>query len=170
MLRTVEAGRETFLNLGSGAVLSFYLMALFAVLVFLSGFGFRLRKYRQGRRARRWSWRRIERAVVDLASQRTVGRREPAVRIAHFFVFWGFLVLLMATTIIAIDEDVVGLVFDRPDLQFWKGPFYIGYSLVVDVFSIGFLAGLIFLAWKRRRRPYRLDYSRVDREKTVSDR
>jgi Fe-S oxidoreductase len=170
MFLTVETGRETFLNLGSGSVLSFYLLALLATLVFLSGFGFRLRKYRQGKRTERLSWRRIERAIVDLASQRTVGKRDRAVRVAHFFVFWGFLVLLMATTIIAIDEDVIGLFFDRPDLQFWKGPFYIAYSLVVDVFSVGFIAGLVFLARRRRQHPHRLDYRRVDREASTADR
>ena len=165
-----EAGRETFLNLGPGSVLAFYLLALVAILVFLSGFWFRLRKYRQGRRFGRLSWRRIERALVDLASQRTIGKRDPLVRAAHFFVFWGFLVLLAATTIIAIDEDVIGLFLGRPDLQFWRGAFYIGYSLVVDVFSLGFIAGLLFLAWRRRQRPYRLNYARVDREQGSSDR
>jgi Fe-S oxidoreductase/nitrate reductase gamma subunit len=164
------AGRETFLNAGSDAVLTFYLIALAAVSVFLAGFWRRFRKYRQGRPSGRLSWRRIERAIVDLASQRTVGKRDPMVRLAHFFVFWGFLVLTAATAIIAIDEDVIGLLLDRPDLRFWNGAFYIGYSLVVDVFSIGFIAGLLYLGWRRRQRPFRLDYSRVDRAGDSYDR
>jgi hypothetical protein len=163
-------GRETFLNFGSGSILAFYLLALFATLVFLFGFWFRFRKYRQGRQLGRLSWRRIERAMVDLGSQRTIGKRDPLVRLAHFFVFWGFLVLLAATTIIAIDEDIIGLLLGRPDLQFWHGGFYIAYSLVVDVFSIGFIGGLLFLGWRRRQRPFRLDYQRVDRDKDTSDR
>ncbi len=165
-----EPGRETFIGLGSGSKLAFYLLTLFAVLAFLAGFGFRLRKYLEGGRRAALSWRRIERAVVDLASQRTVGKRDPWVRLAHFFVFWGFLVLLAATTIIAIDEDVIGLALGRPDLRFWRGTFYVVYSLVVDVFSLGFIAGLIFLARHRRSRPLRLDYRRVDREAETSDR
>ncbi|MDP3983754.1 MAG: heterodisulfide reductase-related iron-sulfur binding cluster [Acidimicrobiia bacterium] len=165
-----EPGRETFIDLGPGSKLAFYLLALFSVLVFLSGFGLRLRKYAQGRRRGGLSWRRIERAAVDLASQRTVGKRDPLVRLAHFFVFWGFLVLLAATTIIAVDEDIIGLFFGRPDLRFWRGTFYVGYSLVVDVFSLGFIAGLIFLGLRRRRHPFRLDYDRVDREAPASDR
>lgn len=166
----IEAGRETFLNLGSGSVLSFYLLALLATLIFLSGFFIRFRKYRLGRPAGRFSWRRIERAIVDLASQRTVGKRDPKIRLAHFFVFWGFAVLTVATATIAVDEDVIGLLLDRPDLQFWRGPFYVGYSLVVDLFSVGFIAGLLYLAWHRRQRPARLDYTRVDRAKESSDR
>ncbi len=161
--------REVFLNFGNGSVLTFYLLTLFATLVFLSGFLFRIRKYARGR-SRPIRWRQLERALVQIATQRTVAKRDRAVGLAHFFVFWGFLVLLGATTIIAIDEDVIGVFLDRPDLQFWRGTFYQVYSLVVDVFSIGFIVGLLYL-WRRRiRRPDRLDYRRVDRNPDDYDR
>jgi len=42
-------GRETFLNMGNGGILAFYLLALLATLIFLSGFLFRFRKYGRGR-------------------------------------------------------------------------------------------------------------------------
>jgi Fe-S oxidoreductase len=168
--RVSEAGRDTFLNFGAGSVAVFYLMALAAVLVFLSGFFLRIRKYRRGRPMPRLSWGRIRRAIVDLSSQRTVGRRDPYVRIAHFLVFWGFLVLLAATTIIAVDEDLIGLLLGRPEWRFWHGAFYVAYSLVVDLFSVGFIAGLLLLARRRRQRPFRLDYARVDRGPGAYDR
>ena len=162
-------GREVFLNFGNGAIAIFYLLALFATLLFLTGFLFRARKYARGR-SRPIEWRRLERAVYRVASQRTVAERNRAVGIAHFFVFWGFLVLVAATAIIAIDEDVIGLLLNRPDLQFWHGAFYQVYSLVVDVFSIGFIVGLIYLWRRRTTRPARLDYGRVDRAEDAYDR
>lgn len=156
------AGRETFLNFGTGEIVAFYLLALLATLIFLSGFLFRIRKYGRGR-GRTFNWRRLGPAIAEITSQRTVAKRDRAVGLAHFFVFWGFMVLTAATAIIAIDEDVIGLFLDRPDLQFWHGAFYQAYSLVVDVFSIGFIVGLVYLGRRRMRAPFKLGYERVDR-------
>lgn len=164
-----EAGREVFLNIPDGGVLAFYLMALLATLIFAAGFLFRARKYGRGR-ARRLDWRRLGPAVGEIMSQRTVAKRERAAGIAHFWVFWGFVVLTIATAIIAIDEDVIGVFLDRPDLQFWHGAFYQVYSLVVDIFSVGLIAGLIYLGVRRRSRPFKLDYQRVDRPEGAYDR
>ena len=59
-----EEGREVFLGFGDGTVIAFYLLTLVASVVFLYGFWRRLRKYRKGRPAgrfskafRRMSWR-----------------------------------------------------------------------------------------------------------------
>lgn len=163
------AGREVFLNIPSEGVVAFYLLTLLATLIFLSGFLFRARKYGRGR-GRRIDIRRIGPAVGEIMSQRTVAKRDRAVGLAHFGVFWGFMVLTIATAIIAIDEDVIALALDRPDLQFWHGPFYQGYSLVVDVFSVGLVAGLIYLGVRRKKKPFKLDYGRVDRKEGSYDR
>ncbi len=165
----VVPGRETFLNMGNGGIIAFYLLALLATLIFLTGFLFRVRKYGRGR-GRPVDWRRFGPALAEIASQRTVGKRDRAVGLAHFFVFWGFMVLTIATAIIAIDEDVLDLFLGRPDLQFWHGAFYQGYSLIVDVFSVGFIGGLVFLGWRRRNPPSKLGYERVDREEWSYDR
>jgi Fe-S oxidoreductase len=159
-----EEGREVFLGFGDATVIAFYLLTLVASVVFLYGFWRRLRKYRKGKPAGRFSLKRLGPAIKELGSQRTVGKRDRAVGVAHFFVFWGFLVLLAGTTIIAIDEDVIGLLLDKPEWQFWHGAFYVGYALALDVFGIGFILGLVYLARRRRSRPERLDYARVDRD------
>lgn len=169
VLGETAVGRETFLNLPGGAVAAFYLLTLFATLAFLSGFLFRARKYSRGRK-RGIDWRRLGPAIGKIASQRTISKPDPAVRVAHFFVFWGFVVLTIATAIIAIDEDVIGLFLGRPDLQFWHGAFYQGYSLIVDLFSVGMIAGLVYLGIRRSRKPFRLDYDRVDKDQGAYDR
>jgi heterodisulfide reductase subunit C/nitrate reductase gamma subunit len=132
----------------------------------VSGYGFwrRIAKYRKGRSLPRLSLARLKRAVVDMSSQRTIGKRDRYVGVAHFLVFWGFIVLLIGTTIIAIDEDIIAVLLDKPEWQFWHGAFYVGYSLVLDVFGIGFIVGLVMLARRRRQKPFRLDYGRVDRD------
>lgn len=157
-----EAGREVFLGFGTPAILLFYALAAVAIAVFLYGFWRRFAKYRTGASASRLSLSGVRRAVIDISSQRTIGKRDPYIGVAHFFVFWGFIVLLIATTIIAIDEDLIGLILDKPQWQFWNGAFYVAYSLLVDIFGIGFVVGLVMLAYRRRTKPFRLSYDRVD--------
>ncbi len=159
-----DEGREVFEGFGTSSIVVFYLLALVAIVLFLYGFWRRFAKYRKGRAVARLSLQRIWRALVDLSSQRTIGKRDPYVRVAHFLVFWGFIVLTIGTTIIAIDEDVIGLLLDKPEWQFWHGAFYVGYALVLDVFGIGFIVGLVMLGLRRRKEPFRLDYKRVDTE------
>ncbi len=163
-------GREVFEGFGTVPIVVFYLLGLAAILVFAYGFWRRIRKYRQGRRITRLSLRRLRAALADISSQRTVAKRDRYVGVAHFLVFWGFVVLLVATTIIAIDEDIIGFALDKPEWQFWHGAFYVGYALVVDLFGLGFIVGLVMLGVRRRRRPFALDYDRVDREPGTYDR
>jgi len=155
-------GRETFLGFGTSAKVIFYALATIAIALFVWGFYRRIRKYRRGRPTARLDYGRFIRALGDIASSRTIGKRKPIVGIAHFFVLWGFIVLLIGTTIIAIDEDIIGVLLDKPEWQFWRGGFYSAYALILDVFGIGFVAGLVVLARIRRSAPERLDYTRVD--------
>jgi Fe-S oxidoreductase/nitrate reductase gamma subunit len=170
VLAAATEGREIFLGFDTGAILVFYVLNVTAIAVFAYGFWRRIRKYRKGRPAGRLTLKRLGPAIKELASQRTVAKRDRAVGLAHFFVFWGFLVLLLGTTIIAIDEDIIGFLLDKPEWQFWHGAFYVGYALVLDVFGIGFIVGLLYLARRRRSNPARLDYDRVDREPGSYDR
>lgn len=161
--------RETFLNIPSEGVVAFYLLTLLATLIFLFGFLFRVRKYARGR-GRKLDWRRLGPAFAEITSQRTVAKGDRSVGRAHFLVFWGFVVLTAATATIAIDEDIIGLFLDRPDLQFWHGRFYQVYSLIVDVFSVALIVGLVALGRRRRSKPFKLDYTRVDRAEGSYDR
>jgi Fe-S oxidoreductase/nitrate reductase gamma subunit len=156
------AGRETFLGFSDWAIAIFYTMAAIAIGLFVWGFSRRIRKYSRGRPTAGLDFKRLIRALGDLSSNRTIAKRNPVVGVAHFFVFWGFIVLLIGTTIIAIDEDIIGVVLNKPEWQFWHGAFYIGYAFVLDIFGIGFVVGLITLAVIRRRKPTRLNYTRVD--------
>jgi Fe-S oxidoreductase/nitrate reductase gamma subunit len=157
-----DAGREVFLGFDSDQIGFFYWLVAIAIAIFLFGLWQRFAKYLGGSSTARFSLRRINRAVVDVSTQRTIAKRDPYVRIAHFFVFWGFIVLLIATTIIAVNDDVIGILLDKPEWEFWHGAFYVGYSFVVDLFGIGFIVGLLMLAYRRRRKPFRLNYARVD--------
>jgi Fe-S oxidoreductase/nitrate reductase gamma subunit len=156
------AGREIFLNFGGGTKILFYLLATASIAIFTWGFYARIRKYRRGRPLARLDFGRFIRALGDISSNRTIAKRNRVVGVAHFFALWGFVVLLIGTTIIAIDVDIIELILNKPEWQFWNGLFYSIYALALDVFGIGFVVGLLVLARIRRSEPSRLDYSRVD--------
>jgi Fe-S oxidoreductase/nitrate reductase gamma subunit len=139
----------------------FYLVAAVSTFIFAYGFYLRLRKYRRGRPAARFNdlGRRLRRAGASLAKNATVWRRDPYAGLSHTFIFWGFVVLFIGTVIVFIDHDLL-----RPfEVQLLQGPFYLGFSLVLDVFGVVFLAGLLMMMARRGfwRLP-QLDYRRAD--------
>jgi len=167
MFLAVETpGREIFLNFGTSTKILFYVLATASIGIFTWGFYARIRKYRRGRPLARLDFGRFIRALGDISSNRTIAKRNRVVGVAHFFVFWGFVVLLIGTTIIAIDVDVIGIILNKPEWQFWNGVFYSSYALILDVFGIGFVGGLLVLARVRSNAPDRLNYSRVDEVET----
>jgi Fe-S oxidoreductase/nitrate reductase gamma subunit len=86
--------------------------------------------------------------LADVLGQRRA-LRDRWVGLAHALVFYGFLVETLATSLIALQEWT--------GVHFLRGRFYLGYSLVSDVFGLLALAGLAGLLWRRAvLRPARL--------------
>ena len=175
--------RPVFQDIGPAGKAIFYLAGTAAIMVFCWGMWLRVRKYRRGRPAMRWpvirqalagrsragSARGIgrpdTRTVGTLASNKTIGRGDRATGIAHFFMFWGFLVAFAATVILTVDVDVVRnlsrLIAGHED-SFFHGPFFLVYTFAVDTMGFAFLLALVYMALRRGvRRPWRLDYARA---------
>src|SRR5437879_1431208 len=82
--------------------------------------------------------------------------------VAHY----GALVLFSGTAILGFQDAISKPLFG---FDFWRGTFYLGYSLVLDVFGIALAIGLAIMAVKRGiLRPRRLDYWRPDRDEDRS--
>jgi len=176
-----EVTRPVFQNIHLTGKIVFYVISTAAILVFLYGWYRRVRKYRRGRAAGRGTvfWRalvgRSERApggradtrtVGTLASNATVAHRDTAAGVAHFFIFWGFLVAFAATVILTIDYDIVRTVskaITGREASFFHGTFFLVYTFVVDTFGFAFLLAVLYMALRRAvRRPYKLDYTRAE--------
>ena len=153
--------RELFWDIGPLGYTLFYVVAWGAIAVFLIGFARHFIKYFRARKSpvALHLGRGFRRMVVDIFSHRTVARRDRAAGEAHRSIFYGFLILFIATSIITVDNDITGPAFG---VSFWNGAFYLAFSLVVDLGGIGLLAGVLFMMWRRyRRRPAKLDYVRA---------
>jgi Fe-S oxidoreductase len=155
--------RQTFAGLPHWEIVFWYGLIAISTLVFLAGAVRLVAKYRRGRPAdgpaglgrRAWA------AAGIVFSHRWIRRRDSLAGVAHLLIFYGFLALFAGTAILAFQDDVAKPLFG---FDFWRGSFYLGYSLVLDVFGAGLTVGLAVMGVKRLRRPSRLDYRRPDRE------
>lgn len=124
--------REVFAQFGVTSEVVFYVLALLTLLVFFFGLYLRVQKYRRGRSAGRFDHlgRRILHAVQLVARNAALTRNDLYAGLGHLAIMWGFIVLFLGTAILTIDYDLVRPF--NPAWRFWKGDFYLGYSLALD--------------------------------------
>jgi len=163
--------REVFARFGLGSEVAFYILAFLALMVFLWGAYVRVRKYRRGRAADRFNrlGSRLLHAFQIVARNATLTRNDLYAGLGHLAVMWGFAVLALGTAILTIDYDLVRPF--SPGWRFWKGDFYLWYSLALDLFGAALLLGLVMMVVRRRffRLP-QLDYTRADAHAGTYDR
>ncbi len=142
----MEFTREIYWNVGHGAatLVPMYLLVIVALAVLVYGFRQRIEVYRQGLPLNRID-NLGERIVVMLQNvllQKKVTRvLWPG--LLHGLFFWGFLLLLIGTTLIVIQADFTDLLFDY---RFLTGTFYKLFSITLDLaglVAILMLAGLL---------------------------
>ena len=156
--------RQTFAGLTHWEIVFWYGLIVVSTAIFALGVVRLVLKYLHGRGARprlHVNGRRVARAAAIVFTHRWIKRRDPLAGIGHALIFYGFLVLFAGTAILAFQDDVAKPLFG---FDFWRGSFYLGYSLALDVFGLGLAIGLGIMAVKRARHPRRLDYRRPDRE------
>ena len=163
------AGRVVFDASPGWVKIAFYSLAATAILVFAVGTWLRAKNFLKARKVGRSDHllRRIARAIpkVTLARSR-IWRNDRFAGLAHDLLLWGFLVLLLGTLILTVDED-----FSKPLLgvSFLRGTTYLVYSFVLDLAGISLVIGLAMMLYRRARRTApRLSYSEQDRAKGVS--
>jgi Fe-S oxidoreductase/electron transfer flavoprotein alpha/beta subunit len=152
--------RELFWDVNPLGYTLFYCAAWSAIAIFLIGVIRHVVKYLRGCKCPVAIdlLSGISRMLADIFSQRTISRRDRLAGHAHGLIFYGFVLLFVATSIITVEYDFTEPVFG---VKFWHGPFYLGFSLVADLAGLGLLFGIGFMMWRRwRRRPAKLNYQR----------
>src|SRR5687768_1021607 len=177
----VEQTREVFAGVHGAAKILFYVGAAVASLAFAAYAWKRIQKYRRGRAIGRWRelWeqtrrngqqlarsRPLQTSIAAIASNSTVAKRDRKTGLAHFFVFWGFITLFIGTVILTIDEDILAPISNQiagHEIHFFHGPFYLVYSVILDVMGLGAIVGLAYLIGRRFTHPPQLDYTRSEK-------
>ncbi|WP_318567777.1 (Fe-S)-binding protein [Salinigranum marinum] len=150
VLQTVT--RETFWTIGPVGEAVFYYLAAVAVLVFGYGVYGRFARYARGTddpfaRLDDLSGR-LRRATRMLVSNEAQFDRDRYAGVMHAFIVWGFLTLLIGTTILAIDIDIYRRLTGT---SFFVGDFYLSYSLVMDALGLLFVVGVGMAIYRRYR-------------------
>lgn len=149
------ATREVLWNINHNYVWVMYALLVLAMAVAGYGVYRRVRIWRRGRTEHRWD-RPRERVMLvvknALLQFRTWRKLYPGVM--HAMIFWGFIVLTIATTVVMIDYD-----FGVPIM---RGYFYLVFqSFITDVFGALAILGIGMTAARRWiARPKALVYSR----------
>jgi Fe-S oxidoreductase len=153
MIVVAQAGTETrptFYEIGPVGKAMFYMLAAVAILVFLYGVYERFVCYVRGSddpQARLADLPgRVLQAVRIVGSNRSQFNRDLYAGVMHAFIMWGFLTLLIGTTILGIDMDLY-----RPLAgdSFWVGDFYLSYQFVMDSMGLLFVVGVGMALYKR---------------------
>jgi hypothetical protein len=169
-LLAAEETRKTFEGLGTTEKVIWYVLILVSTAIFAWGCFRLVRKYARGRSAFTFDrpTRRARRALKTTITHAWIRRRDPLAGLGHLLIFYGFLVLFAGTAILAFQDDVARPLFG---FDFWRGWFYLGYSLFLDVFGVALVLGLAVMAIKRGvLKPFRLSYWRPDRAEGEYDR
>lgn len=145
--------REVFGNIPGWAVALFYVLSAIAVACWAFGIWGRAQRWRQGRPAAsptQWALA-AKRLLRDVLLQRRF-RGRPWASSAHRMLFAGFIVLLIGTTLIAIEHFLADLLGRAPDDPvFHKGVYFGVYEVVMDLFGLALLAGCAMLLARRLR-------------------
>jgi Fe-S oxidoreductase len=147
---TVLQTREVFWTISPVGKGLFYGLAAMAVVIFLYGVYGRFARYT--RAAEEPIPRlddlpgRVVSASASVLSNAKLFDRDTYGGLMHAFVMWGFLTLLIGTTILGIDIDLY-----RPLTggSFFRGDFYLSYSLVMDGLGLLFVVGVGMALYRR---------------------
>ena len=145
-----EPTREVFWTVGPVGKAAFYFLAAVAVLVFAFGVYERFSRYVAGAddplsRFDEFG-RRIREAGRIVLSNEKQFDRDLYGGVMHALIMWGFLTLLIGTTILMVDIDLY-----RPltGESFFEGAFYLSYSLVMDALGFLFVVGVGMALYRR---------------------
>ncbi|WP_338740162.1 heterodisulfide reductase-related iron-sulfur binding cluster [Haloplanus salilacus] len=151
VLQSGAVTRETFWTIGHVGEAAFYYLSAVAILVFVYGVYERVARYADAPAdpvARLDDLPgRVARATRLLLTNEAQFDRDVYAGVMHTFVVWGFLVLLIGTTILAVDMELWTLLLGRD--SFFVGDFYLSYSLVLDAFGLLFVVGVGMACWRR---------------------
>ncbi|WP_336001037.1 (Fe-S)-binding protein [Halorientalis halophila] len=148
--------RPTMWQISHVGEIVFYYLAALTIAVLIWGVYRRFDRYTQG--GEDWFERvddlgsRIVEASRIVFTNRKQFDRDLYGGLMHSFIMWGFLTLLIGTTILAIDMDFLekgGKLLTGQSYSIFNGDFYLSYSLVMDFMGLLFVVGIGMALYRR---------------------
>lgn len=153
-----EVGRIIFWNVGGGARWITYALMVVTFIALIHGLKKRYAMWKMGKPSPINFTERLGERIGFFITNGIFHKsilREAYPGWMHFFIFWGFLILAIATALIALQDDVLHLLFG---IEFIKGDFYLVFSFLTDLAGLLAIIGILMAIWRRYvTRPARLD-------------
>ncbi len=152
-----EVTRPTFWQIGDVGKVLFYSLAVITIILLMVGIYLRIRTYSRGStdpsdRLNALGRRIVGAAKIVLSNEKQFDR-DLYGGIMHAFILWGFLTLLIGTTILGIDIDIIRPLYGE---SLWVDDFYLSYAFVMDAMGLLFVVGVGMAIyrryWKRNHR------------------
>ncbi|MCA9844351.1 MAG: 4Fe-4S dicluster domain-containing protein [Dehalococcoidia bacterium] len=146
--RTTDASREVFFNVKAPAVM--YFMFALSVAIIVGALFQRMRIWRLGQPYSGFSdlGARLTNALTMGAGTSRV-KNDRYAGVMHWCIYSSFIMLTVVTALLALD-DYLPLIFGSDaEHAFLKGPVYLVYSLVGDVFGVIGLVGIGMAVYRR---------------------
>ena len=149
-----KIAREVFGGIPDPMYWAFYTVAPIMLFVCAWLVSQRVKNYERGAPDNRTTTKKnVHRRMRDFRAgvwMRTL-MRDPAAGLMHSMIYFGFIVLFIATVLLEIDHQA-------PDrFKFLTGGMYEGYSFSADVFGAIFVVGIVWAILRRYvQRPYRI--------------
>ncbi len=145
-----DVTRETYLGITGVEKALFYFLATVTILVFAYGVYARFARYAAGDdesfpRVDELPGRIVAASKIVFTNEKQFNR-DLYGGLMHAFIFWGFLSLFIATSILFFDEYAYQLVVGE---GFWYGDFYLGYQFMVDAMGLLFVVGIGMAMYRR---------------------
>lgn len=144
-----ETTRPVFWEIGNTGKIIFYILSIITVLIFLYGITKKFLAYTKAEEDKIERLNNLPRRIWEGAkiagSNSKQFYQDTQAGISHSFIMWGFLTLLVATTILFIDLDIARVIAS----SFFVGEFYLSYSLIVDFMGLLFVIGVSIALYKR---------------------
>ncbi|MDN5323355.1 MAG: hypothetical protein PWQ67_1809 [Clostridia bacterium] len=132
--------REIYWNISNQAIM--YIILVIALLFFINGLYKRYKFWHMGQEDKRNL--NIKRFLKNILTHKTI-LRDNLPGVTHLMLFWGFILLFIATVIIGIEHYL--------HLEILKGKFYLTYSLLTDLFGLIILISLFITFFRRLFKP-----------------
>ena len=139
-----NATREIFGNIPQWQHQLFYLLASISFAIFALGVLARIRRWTRGKFVWRFELAEIPQRARYFATHVFAQprlRKQPTSGVMHLFIFWGFLILLVGTEIVAVEEYT--------PLSFYHGLFYLIFKVMMNVFGLLMLTGVGIAVYRR---------------------
>ncbi len=120
----------------------FYTIAFLAICIFAVGVGIHISVWRKSTSKNKtsFSWQAVKQSIFEIVFGIRLFKGDIQAGIAHFLTFWGFIILLIGTTLLAIDGHVY---------PFLTGKKYLFFGLSMEIGGMLLLAGIIWSLVRR---------------------